>query len=139
MPAIVLVGLQWGDEGKGKITDFYAGSADCVVRFQGGNNAGHTVIVNGKKYKFHLMPSGVIQGKEVVIGNGVVLDPSILIGEMEMLNKEGMEPLIHISDRTNVIMPYHRILDGTDPHGKTRENRAHKTGGNGCISCRKET
>jgi len=114
MPAIVLVGLQWGDEGKGKITDFYAGNADCVVRFQGGNNAGHTVIVNGKKYKFHLMPSGVIQGKEVVIGNGVVLDPSVLIEEIETLEKEGMKTLLHISDRTNVIMPYHRILDGAE-------------------------
>jgi len=114
MPAIVLIGLQWGDEGKGKITDFYAGRADRVARFQGGNNAGHTVIVNGKKYKFHLMPSGVIQGKEVVIGNGVVLDPSVLLGEIEMLRKEGIEPSLHISDRTNVIMPYHRILDGAE-------------------------
>ena len=99
MPAIVLVGLQWGDEGKGKITDFYAGNADCVVRFQGGNNAGHTVIVNGKKYKFHLMPSGVIQGKEVVIGNGVVLDPSVLIEEIETLEKEGMKNILHIIQR----------------------------------------
>ncbi len=114
MPAIILLGLQWGDEGKGKVTDFYAGYADCVVRFQGGNNAGHTVIVNDKKYKFHLMPSGVIQGKEVIIGNGVVLDPSILIHEIDTLRKSGMEPLIHISDRTNIIMPYHRILDGAE-------------------------
>ncbi len=114
MPAIVLLGLQWGDEGKGKITDFYAGNADCVARFQGGNNAGHTVVVNDKKYKFHLMPSGVIQGKEVVIGNGVVLDPSVLIEEIEMLREGGIEPSLHISDRTNVIMPYHRILDGAE-------------------------
>ena len=114
MPAIILIGLQWGDEGKGKITDFYASRADCVARFQGGNNAGHTVIVNGKKYKFHLMPSGVIQGKEVVIGNGVVLDPSVLLEEIEMLRREGIEPSLRISDRTNVIMPYHRILDGAE-------------------------
>ena len=114
MPAIILIGLQWGDEGKGKITDFYASRADCVVRFQGGNNAGHTVIVNGKKYKFHLMPSGVIQGKEVVIGNGVVLDPSVLLEEIDMLRREGIEPSLRISDRTNVIMPYHRILDGAE-------------------------
>ncbi|RLF63196.1 MAG: adenylosuccinate synthase, partial [Thermoplasmata archaeon] len=114
MPAIILVGLQWGDEGKGKITDFYSNRADCVARFQGGNNAGHTVIVNGKKYKFHLIPSGVIQGKEVVIGNGVVLDPSVLLQEIEMLRKEGIEPSLHISDRTNIIMPYHRILDGAE-------------------------
>ncbi|RLF64425.1 MAG: adenylosuccinate synthase [Thermoplasmata archaeon] len=114
MPAIILIGLQWGDEGKGKITDFYASRADCVARFQGGNNAGHTVIVNGKKYKFHLMPSGVIQGKEVIIGNGVVLDPSVLLEEIEMLRREGIEPSLRISDRTNVIMPYHRILDGAE-------------------------
>lgn len=114
MPAIILIGLQWGDEGKGKITDFYASRADCVARFQGGNNAGHTVIVNGKKYKFHLMPSGVIQGKEVVIGNGVVLDPSVLLEEIDMLRREGIEPSLRISDRTNVIMPYHRILDGAE-------------------------
>ncbi|RLF47835.1 MAG: adenylosuccinate synthase [Thermoplasmata archaeon] len=114
MPAIILIGLQWGDEGKGKITDFYASRADCVARFQGGNNAGHTVIVNGKKYKFHLMPSGVIRGKEVVIGNGVVLDPSVLLEEIEMLRREGIEPSLRISDRTNVIMPYHRILDGAE-------------------------
>ncbi|RLF45452.1 MAG: adenylosuccinate synthase [Thermoplasmata archaeon] len=114
MPAIILIGLQWGDEGKGKITDFYASRADCVARFQGGNNAGHTVIVNGKKYKFHLMPSGVIRGKEVVIGNGVVLDPSVLLEEIEMLRREGIEPSLRISDRTNIIMPYHRILDGAE-------------------------
>ncbi|MEA2054864.1 MAG: adenylosuccinate synthase [Candidatus Thermoplasmatota archaeon] len=114
MPAIVLIGLQWGDEGKGKITDFYAGYADCVTRFQGGNNAGHTVIASGKKYKFHLIPSGAVQGKEVVIGNGVVLNPSVLLGEIEMLREEGIELRLHISDRTNVIMPYHHILDGAE-------------------------
>ncbi len=114
MPAIVIVGLQWGDEGKGKITDFYADRADCVARFQGGNNAGHTVIVDGETYKFHLMPSGVIQGKPVVIGNGVVIDPSVLLDEIEMLNDAGIEPDLHISDRAHVIMPYHRLLDGAE-------------------------
>ncbi|MFO8133356.1 MAG: adenylosuccinate synthase [Thermoplasmatota archaeon] len=114
MPAIVIVGLQWGDEGKGKITDFYGERADCVARFQGGNNAGHTVIVGDETYKFHLMPSGVIQEKPVVIGNGVVVDPSVLLSEIEMLNNAGIEPDLHISDRAHVIMPYHRLLDGAE-------------------------
>ncbi len=114
MPAIVIVGLQWGDEGKGKITDFYGERADCVARFQGGNNAGHTVIVDDETYKFHLMPSGVIQGTPVVIANGVVVDPSVLLDEIEMLNAAGITPDLHISDRANVIMPYHRLLDGAE-------------------------
>ncbi len=113
MPAIVLVGLQWGDEGKGKITDFYAGKADCVIRFQGGNNAGHTVVVHKKKYKFHLIPSGVVRGKKIIIGNGVVVDPEVLLQEMEMLREHNIEPDLVVSERAHVIMPYHRILDGT--------------------------
>jgi adenylosuccinate synthase len=114
MPAVVLVGLQWGDEGKGKITDFWAERADCIVRFQGGNNAGHTVIAGGEKYQFHLMPSGVIRGKDVVIGNGVVVNPDILIGEINMLRTVGNAPRLHISDRAHVIMPYHWLLDGAE-------------------------
>lgn len=111
MPTVI-IGTQWGDEGKGKITDYYASKYDCIARFQGGNNAGHTIVVNDKKYKFHLIPSGVIQGKKLVIGNGVVIDPSVLISEINYLKKEGIEPDLLISDRANVIMPYHRILDG---------------------------
>lgn len=114
MPAIVIVGLQWGDEGKGKITDFYGERAHCVARFQGGNNAGHTVIVDDTTYKFHLMPSGVIQGTPVVIGNGVVVDPAVLLDEIEMLNDAGIEPDLYISDRAHVIMSYHRLLDGAE-------------------------
>jgi len=114
MPAIVIVGLQWGDEGKGKITDFYGEHADCVVRFQGGNNAGHTVIVDDTTYKFHLMPSGVIQDRPVVIGNGVVVDPTVLLEEIEMLDDMDIHPDLHISDRAHVIMPYHRLLDGAE-------------------------
>ncbi|MGC9554965.1 MAG: adenylosuccinate synthetase, partial [Thermoplasmatota archaeon] len=114
MPAVVVVGLQWGDEGKGKITDFWAEKADCVVRFQGGNNAGHTVIAGGKKYKFHLLPSGVIREKEVVIGNGVVVDPEVLLEELAALGQAGITPHMHISDRAHVIMPYHRWLDGAE-------------------------
>jgi len=114
MAGIAIVGLQWGDEGKGKITDFFSSKADCVVRYQGGNNAGHTVVVGEKSYKFHLIPSGVIQGKKVVIANGVVVCPKTLIEEIDMLHSHGIEPDLMVSDRAHVIMPYHRILDGAE-------------------------
>ena len=108
-----IVGAQWGDEGKGKITDFFASESDYVVRFHGGNNAGHTVIVNGKTFKLHLIPSGVIYGEPLsVIGNGVVVDPKALINEIEYLKNKGIEPKLMVSDRAHVIMPYHIALDG---------------------------
>ena len=107
-----IVGGQWGDEGKGKITDFFAGESDYVVRFQGGNNAGHTVIVNGKTFKLHLIPSGIIYGTPVsVIGNGVVIDPKVLLNEIEYVIGKGINPKLLVSDRANVIMPYHIALD----------------------------
>ncbi len=111
MSSEVIVGLQWGDEGKGKITDYFSSFADCVVRYQGGSNAGHTVVVGGKSFKFHLMPSGAIREKKAIIANGVVIDPDILIEEIEMLKKNGIEVDLMISDRANVIMPYHKIFD----------------------------
>ncbi len=108
-----IVGAQWGDEGKGKITDFFAGQSDYVVRFHGGNNAGHTVIVDGKTFKLHLIPSGVIYGEPLsVIGNGVVVDPKALIDEIEYLKEKGIDPKLMVSDRAHVIMPYHITLDG---------------------------
>ena len=108
-----IVGAQWGDEGKGKITDFFASDSDYVVRFHGGNNAGHTVIVNGKTFKLHLIPSGVIYGEPLsVIGNGVVVDPKALINEIGYLKNKGIEPKLMVSDRAHVIMPYHIALDG---------------------------
>jgi adenylosuccinate synthase len=108
----VIVGAQWGDEGKGKITDYFAGESDYVVRYHGGNNAGHTVIVNGSTYKLHLIPSGVLYGHPVsVIGNGVVVDPEALLNELKYLNKKGIQPRLHISDRAHVIMPYHKQMD----------------------------
>jgi len=108
-----IVGAQWGDEGKGKITDFFAGQSDYVVRFHGGNNAGHTVIVDGKTFKLHLIPSGVIYGQPLsVIGNGVVVDPKALIDEIQYLKEKGIEPKLMVSDRAHVIMPYHIALDG---------------------------
>ncbi|MBP00411.1 MAG: adenylosuccinate synthase [Candidatus Marinimicrobia bacterium] len=108
-----IVGAQWGDEGKGKITDFFAGDSDYVVRFHGGNNAGHTVIVDGNTFKLHLIPSGVIYGGPLsVIGNGVVIDPKALIDEINYLKEKGVEPKLMVSDRAHVIMPYHIALDG---------------------------
>jgi len=114
MTVNLVIGAQWGDEGKGKVVDYFSKDADYVVRFQGGNNAGHTIKVGDEIYKLHVTPSGVIQGKTGVIGNGVVLDPEILINEINNLKKRGIKPKILISDRTNIIMPYHKILDGAD-------------------------
>ena len=107
-----IVGAQWGDEGKGKITDFFAGEADYVVRFHGGNNAGHTVIVNGDTYKLHLIPSGVLYDHPIsIIGNGVVVDPAALIKEIKYLQAKGVDPKLKVSDRAHVILPYHIEMD----------------------------
>ncbi|MEM3399978.1 MAG: adenylosuccinate synthase [Candidatus Micrarchaeia archaeon] len=133
MPSAVIVGMQWGDEGKGKVVDFYASEAHAVVRFNGGNNAGHTVVVGGKKYKLHLMPSGAIQRKRVIIGNGVVVDPEVLLHEIEMLNKEGLEPDLLISDRAHVILPQHKRLDAA--YEKLKGRLAAGTTGRGIGPC----
>ena len=109
-----IIGAQWGDEGKGKITDFFAGEMDYVVRFHGGNNAGHTVMVDGETYKLHLIPSGVLYDHPVsMIGNGVVVDPAALIKEISDLTRRGIEPNLRVSDRAHVIMPYHIDMDET--------------------------
>lgn len=116
MSAFIILGSQWGDEGKGKITDYIAKSADVVVRFQGGNNAGHTVEVGSKQYKLHLVPSGILYKDKInVIGNGVVLDPKALFEEMDYLKKLDVSispENLMISDRAQLIMPYHKVLDG---------------------------
>jgi len=112
MPGIVIVGTQWGDEAKGKITDLLAKDADCIVRYNGGANAGHTVVVEGKTYKFHLIPSGVLHGKRVYLGNGVVVDPEILLDELENLRREDFQPDLHISDRAHVVFSFHKLEDG---------------------------
>lgn len=114
MTVNIVIGTQWGDEGKGKIVDYFSKNADFVVRFQGGNNAGHTIKVGDEVYKLHVTPSGVIQGKTGVIGNGVVIDPEILLKELDELKKRGKNPKILISDRANIIMPYHKMLDGAE-------------------------
>ncbi|MEQ3340705.1 adenylosuccinate synthase [Clostridium butyricum] len=115
MSAFIVLGAQWGDEGKGKMTDYLAEEANVVVRFQGGNNAGHTVVVGDKEYKLHLIPSGILyEDKLNVIGNGVVVDPKALFEEIDYLEGVGVkvtpEKLI-ISDRAQLIMPYHKVLD----------------------------
>ena len=113
MSNMVIVGTQWGDEGKGKIVDLLAANSDVIVRFQGGNNAGHTVIVNGEKYILHLIPSGILHpGKICLIGNGVVLDPAVFCREMEMLKDKGVDvspSRLKVSRKTHLIMPYHRV------------------------------
>lgn len=114
MPNCVIVGCQWGDEGKGKITDYYAENVDLVVRYQGGNNAGHTVVLGDQMYKFHLLPSGAIQGKELVLGNGMVIDPAVLIKEIDSLKGKCPDIKVKISDSAHVIFPYHKIMDGLE-------------------------
>src|SRR5262245_28358282 len=113
MPAIVLVGAQWGDEGKGKATDILGGDVDYVVRYQGGNNAGHTVVIGDQSYALHLLPSGVLSPDVVpVIGNGVVIDPGVLLAEIDGLRARGTTcDRLLISANAHLIMPHHKALD----------------------------
>lgn len=129
MAGYVVVGTQWGDEGKGKIIDVLAHKADYVVRFQGGNNAGHTVVVNGEKFILHLLPSGMLHGNgKCIIGPGVVVDPKVLLEELKALDDRGAKTdHLYISDRAHLIMPYHIKLDevkekarGIDKIGTTK-------------------
>ena len=113
MPAIVLVGAQWGDEGKGKATDLLGDTVDYVVRYQGGNNAGHTVVIGSEKYALHLLPSGILSPNVVpVIGNGVVIDPAVLLEEIRALDSRGIDTSkLVISTNAHLITPYHRTID----------------------------
>ena len=113
MSAVVIVGAQFGDEGKGKVTDFLAAKADVVVRHQGGANAGHTVVVDGRTFKLHLIPSGILYpGKLSVIANGVVVDPEVLTGEVDYLKSQGVAvDGLRVSTQAHVVMPYHKRLD----------------------------
>lgn len=137
MSSFVVLGAQWGDEGKGKITDYLAEKAHVVVRFQGGNNAGHTVEVGDKQYKLHLIPSGILYDNKVnIIGNGVVIDPEALLNEIKYL--EDLEISVNprkliISDRAHVIMPYHKILDSLKE--KARGANSIGTTGKGIGPC----
>ena len=123
MAGIVIIGAQWGDEGKGKITDLLAEQADVVIRFQGGNNAGHTIVRGEEVWKFHLIPSGILYpGKRCAIGNGVVIDPVVLTGEINGLRARGVDLSgLRISANAHVIMPYHLLLDTA---GETRLGKA---------------
>ena len=114
MSTVVVTGTQWGDEGKGKIVDYLAQQADTVVRFQGGSNAGHTVVVDGEAYKLRLMPSGILfKGAHCIVGNGVAFDPMIMLEEMDGLAERGIDLSgIRISNRAHVVLPYHRLMDG---------------------------
>src|SRR5690606_3965974 len=113
MPAIALVGAQWGDEGKGKATDLVGDRVDYVVRYQGGNNAGHTVVIGDQEYALHLLPSGILTpGVIPVIANGVVIDPAVLFEELDALTARGVDvSRLLISANAHLIMPYHRALD----------------------------
>jgi len=122
MANVVIVGTQWGDEGKGKVVDIYAENADVIARFQGGNNAGHTLVVGGKQTILHLIPSGILHaGKLCIIGNGVVVDPPVLIEEMDTLKNRGLLPdstRLLVSEKAHIIMPYHLRIDvARESHG----------------------
>ena len=119
MAVAVVVGTQWGDEGKGKIVDYYSSRADMVIRFCGGANAGHTIVLNGKKFKFHHLPSGVLYKQTInILGNGMVIDPKKLIEEIDQLTPLGFHPQIIISPRAHVVLPYHFVLDGAEEEKK---------------------
>jgi adenylosuccinate synthase len=138
MANVVVVGTQWGDEGKGKIVDLLTRYADFIVRFQGGNNAGHTLVVEGKQFIFHLIPSGILyEDKKCMIGNGVVIDPGVLLHEMQELKESGMPVTpdrLTISENAHMIMPYHKRLD----HGQEAALKGDKkigTTGRGIGPC----
>lgn len=113
MSSVVIVGAQWGDEGKGKATDYLASKADMVVRYQGGGNAGHTVVIGSQEFRLHLIPSGIFYpGKTCVIGNGVVIDPEMLFQEIDDLAARGINTgRLYISDRAHLVLPIHQRLD----------------------------
>ncbi len=132
MSSVVVIGSQWGDEGKGKIVDLLTRYADCIVRFQGGNNAGHTLVVNGKKYIFHIIPSGILyQDKQCMIGNGVIIDPQILLTEIAKLAEQGVQVTperLMISENAHLIVDYHRRLDQAQEAARSSEKRIGTTG-----------
>lgn len=132
MNSVVVVGAQWGDEGKGKVVDYLAEQADTIVRYAGGNNAGHTIVVKGETTILHLIPSGVLhRGKVGVLGNGMVVDPAVLLQEMDRLAGKGIKLTsrnFFISERAHLIMPYHRRIDLAREGAKTRRGKIGTTG-----------
>ncbi|PIE65061.1 MAG: adenylosuccinate synthase [Desulfobacterales bacterium] len=132
MSSVVIVGTQWGDEGKGKIVDLLTRYAECVVRFQGGNNAGHTLVVDGKQFVFHIIPSGILyEDKQCMIGNGVIIDPGVLLAEIAELEEKGLPVTprrLMISDNSHLIMEYHRNLDQAREGALTLDRKIGTTG-----------
>ena len=120
MPAHAIIGAQWGDEGKGKVVDYLAERAHCVVRYSGGSNAGHTVLNEQGQFSLHLVPSGIFWPQVTcIIGDGVVVDPDVLLGELEELESRGVDTKrLYVSERSHLIMPYHILLDGLEERSR---------------------
>ena len=114
----IIIGAQWGDEGKGKIVDYFAKDADYVVRFNGGNNAGHTVVYQGEKFPLSLLPSGVLWNKKLLISQGVVINPKVLLSEIDYFIKRSGKLDLSIDPRVNIVMPYHQLLDAATEEAK---------------------
>ena len=128
---VTIVGSQLGDEGKGGIVDVFGDAVDVVVRYQGGDNAGHTVVYEGEEYKLSLVPSGAVRGKVGVLGNGCVVNPGTLFEEIDDLRERGLDPDVRVAERAHVILPYHRVLDGIEEDVKSDEDLAAGTTGRG--------
>ena len=128
---VTIVGSQLGDEGKGGIVDVYGDAADVVVRYQGGDNAGHTVVYEGDEYKLSLVPSGAVRGKVGVLGNGCVVNPNTLFEELDALAERGLSPDVRVAERAHAILPYHRVLDGMEEDVKSDDDLAAGTTGRG--------
>jgi adenylosuccinate synthase len=128
---VTIVGSQLGDEGKGALVDLWGGNADIVVRYQGGDNAGHTVVEGGEEYKLSLVPSGAVRGKVGVLGNGCVVNPRTLFDELDTLHDRGLDPDVRVARRAHVIMPYHRVLDGIEEEAKSDDDLDAGTTGRG--------
>ena len=128
---VTIVGSQLGDEGKGGVVDIFGDAADVVVRYQGGDNAGHTVVVGGDEYKLSLVPSGAVRGKTGVLGNGCVVNPETLFDEIDALRERGLDPDVRVARRAHVIFPYHRVLDGIEEEAKSDSDLDAGTTGRG--------
>ncbi|WP_394743030.1 adenylosuccinate synthase [Natronococcus roseus] len=128
---VTIVGSQLGDEGKGGVVDLYGDAADVVARYQGGDNAGHTVVHGGEKYKLSLVPSGAVRGKVGVLGNGCVVNPRTLFDEIETLREKGLDPDVRVAERAHVILPFHRVLDGIEEDVKSEDDQEVGTTGRG--------
>ena len=128
---VTIVGAQLGDEGKGGVVDLYSDEADVVARYQGGDNAGHTVVEDGTEYKLSLVPSGAVRGKVGVLGNGCVVNPQTLFDEIDDLRERGLDPDVRVARRAHVILPYHRVLDGIEEDVKSESDQEVGTTGRG--------